>query len=104
MDERNHDNNRVGMPALSIRRFLLDKKNAVREQIWNYPPPIPACDQQFNYLLEQQDLLSQEIARLDAIIRDRQPADQGASIDDFVSTSKFIDNEAKRKLVGDQSS
>lgn len=34
------------------------------EEISNYPPPIPACDEQFNYLLEKRDQLLRELARL----------------------------------------
>jgi len=34
------------------------------EEISSYPPPIPACDEQFNYLLEKRDQLLRELARL----------------------------------------
>jgi hypothetical protein len=41
-----------------------DRKRAVDEEIGNYPTPIPHCDAQFNYLLEQRTRLSQQLSRL----------------------------------------
>ncbi len=34
------------------------------EEISSYPTPIPACDEQFNYLLEKRDQLLRELAQL----------------------------------------
>ena len=45
-----------------LERLLLE----VREQISAYPAPIPACDAQFNRLLELRRLLPEELARLEA--------------------------------------
>jgi hypothetical protein len=52
------------------------------EEIRAYPFPIPACDAQFNRLLELRRLLPEELARLDAASRDA-----GASIEAFVCAS-----------------
>jgi len=38
---------------------------AMNEQIAAYPPPIPACDAQFNHLLEQRSGINRELKRLD---------------------------------------
>jgi hypothetical protein len=40
------------------------ERDRVREAIASYPPPIPACDEQFNHLLEERDRISRELSRL----------------------------------------
>lgn len=46
-----------------IQQLEAHKAQLIRE-IRNYPPPIPACDAQFNYLLEKRDHLSLNLNRL----------------------------------------
>ncbi|MEZ4511857.1 MAG: hypothetical protein R3C62_08275 [Chloroflexota bacterium] len=36
-----------------VEELLLVEKQRIANEIAFYPPPIPACDAQFNYLLEQ---------------------------------------------------
>ena len=43
---------------------LEEERNRIREEIASYPPPIPACDEHYNHLLERRDQLSRELARL----------------------------------------
>ncbi|MFQ5625467.1 MAG: hypothetical protein ACE5FM_02305 [Methyloligellaceae bacterium] len=38
---------------------------ALNEEIAAYPPPIPACDAQFNHLLEQRSGINRELKRLE---------------------------------------
>lgn len=45
-------------------RILEDKKALILEEIMNYPTPIPACDTQFNFLLEERTRISQELRRM----------------------------------------
>jgi len=66
----------------SLRRKLQSLIERVGEEIRAYPAPIPACDAQFNYLLELRRLLPHELERLEAAARD--PA---ASAEDFVRSS-----------------
>ena len=66
----------------SLRRRLQALAQQVSEEIRTYPPPIPACDAQFNHLLELRRLLPQELERLEAAVRD--PA---ASIEEFICSS-----------------
>ena len=47
-----------------VKTILEEKLDEVKKSILSYPPPIPACDAQFNYLLEQRDDLPRELARL----------------------------------------
>lgn len=67
------DRLRLGMELLS---------KAVAEEILRYPAPIPACDDQFNHLLELRRLLPAELTRLDAAREDG-----SVSADQFIRTS-----------------
>jgi len=40
------------------------EKQRLYDEIRNYPTPIAACDQQFNYLLEQHARVTAELDRL----------------------------------------
>ncbi len=65
---------------------LLSK--AVAEEILRYPAPIPACDDQFNHLLELRRLLPAELARLEA-----------ARDDGSVSAAQFIRTSPCRETL-----
>lgn len=39
------------------------ERDRILEEIRAYPPPIPACDEHFNHLLERRDQIEQELAR-----------------------------------------
>jgi hypothetical protein len=40
------------------------EKERIYEALGTYPPPIAACDQQFNFLLEERTRVSRELDRL----------------------------------------
>jgi hypothetical protein len=65
-----------------VRSHLLALMRDVAEEIRTYPAPIPACDAQFNRLLELRRMLPEELARLEAAARD--PA---ATVEAFVHAS-----------------
>jgi hypothetical protein len=65
-----------------VRRRLLGLMREVADEIRTYPTPVPACDAQFNHLLELRRMLPEELARLEAAARD--PA---ASVEAFVRAS-----------------
>jgi hypothetical protein len=65
-----------------LRRRLQSLLHEVGEEIRSYPPPIPACDAQFNHLLELRRLLPPELERLETAARD--PA---ANVPEFVRSS-----------------
>ena len=46
--------------------FLEAEKQRLYQEIRNYPTPIAGCDQQFNYLLEQQASVAAELSRIRA--------------------------------------
>ena len=54
-----------------IRCVLEEERKRLHAEIGSYPAPIPACDEQFEHLLEKRAWLSRELARLDdTAIRD----------------------------------
>lgn len=48
---------------------LQAEKQRLYDEIYNYPTPIAGCDQQFNYLLEQQAQVVAELARVRAALK-----------------------------------
>ncbi len=54
----------------ALRARLERMQEAVAAEIRTYPPPIPACDAQFDHLLERRAALSEALARLDAAVKD----------------------------------
>ena len=53
-----------------LRGRLERLQEAVAAEIRAYPPPIPACDAQYNHLLERRAALSEALAGLDAARKD----------------------------------
>jgi hypothetical protein len=82
-----------------IRTHLETKRAQILEDIVNYPPPIPACDQHYNYLLEQRVHLAQELRRLHMLLQDRSASqDELKLIDEFLTASPYIQEEAKQDI------
>jgi hypothetical protein len=69
----------------------------VREEIKDYPRPIPACDLQFNQLLEVRASISQELNRM------RQEMlgcdDPIQALHAFIQSSKHIDGEMMKRIM-----
>jgi hypothetical protein len=79
-----------------IRTQLENEKVRIYQAIGNYPPPIAACDQQFNYLLEEQIWISRELGRLnEAINASLTIGDPIQLIDEFIQSSSYVDAEAE---------
>ena len=55
------------------RRVLLERRQAIAEEIARHPRPITACDVHFNRLLEERAALTEEIDRLEALEDRRDP-------------------------------
>ncbi len=66
----------------SLKSRIESLKEAVEAEIRSYPPPIPACDAQYNHLLELRRLLPQELRRLE-----RAAETQSGTVDDFIRSS-----------------
>ncbi len=71
-----------------LRRGMELLSKAVAEEILRYPAPIPACDAQFNHLLDLRRLLPAELTRLDA-----------AREDGSVSAAQFIRTSPCRETL-----
>jgi hypothetical protein len=82
----------VSSPAIEtawkrLRASLDAERLRVQAEIGSYPPPIPACDAYFNFLLEQRALLNDELRRLDeAQAESAASADPRAVLDAFVES------------------
>ena len=86
------------LPWTEIEDHLENARKSILAEIRSYPPPIAACDQQFNYLLEQRDRLGGELSRLARMRRNTSEADVNALVD-FISASDCIAHELKAQLV-----
>ncbi len=96
---RDPDPDVVDSICRGIRDLLEDEKTRILEEIRNYPPPIPACDLQFNHLLEQRARIAQELSRLDALSqRSLTRTDAIKLIEEFIASSSFIDDEAVQRI------
>lgn len=83
------------------REHLEQAKAHIAGQIHAYPAPIPACDAQFNYLLEQRGKIADELNRLAAAMRESlEQGEGGQAIAEFIASSEFIDEAAKRETRG----
>ncbi len=65
------ETNRLETLALELRRWLSGARAALAGEIRSYPTPIPRCDAQFNYLVEQRDRLSRLATDLDVALERR---------------------------------
>ena|SRR5687768_13199046 len=82
-----------------IRKHLETKRAQILEDIVKYPPPIPACDQHYNYLLEQRVHIAQELRRLNTLVQDRSASpDQVKLIDEFLTASAYIQDEVEQDI------
>ena len=81
-----------------IHSLLHGKWGRVREQIRQYPTPIPACDADFNAFLQERERLSEELNRLDRAMERAASGDAGV-IEEFLRTSRYLSDTEKRQLT-----
>ena len=82
-----------------IREHLQNERHRIYQEIKNYPPPIPACDAQFNYLLEERARIGVELARIEAIVKGSITWEEHKkSIEEFIMWSKYIDKDARQGI------
>jgi hypothetical protein len=75
-----------------VTDHLENERRRIYEEIGNYPAPIPACDAQFNFLLEERAGIVQELYRLKALPKDVK------SLDDFIISSDYIKGAAEQNM------
>jgi hypothetical protein len=84
----------------SIQAQLEHEKRRLHEEMREYPTPIPACDQQFNYLLEQRAGIAHELARLHQVCAESLRAANGYRLlDEFLHSTPYLDGETKRRIT-----
>ncbi len=88
---------------LLLHQELVEVKKRIDGKIGAYPPPIPACDQQFNHLLDQRRGVAGEIRRLEALRAGGGPREMpdGEALARFVRDSESLDDDSKRKIVAE---
>jgi hypothetical protein len=93
----------------TLGAYLNEERERIYAEIHDYPPPIPACDVQFNYLIEKRTLVTQEIRKLRALgtssedPADTDPADnpaqKAASVRRLVADSQVLSRTAKEQIL-----
>jgi hypothetical protein len=86
----------TGSAWARVRDHLRHLRNALQDEIRNYPTPIAGCDQQFNYLLQKRQQLIEETSRIDAALA----SDDMLLASNIVHASAHIDEGVKAGLIG----
>jgi hypothetical protein len=87
-------------PWTEIEDHLASVRRSILAEIRDYPPPIAAWDQQFNYLLEQRDCVAGELNRLASMRHNEPPSGSDLeALRDFVTESQCIVDDLKAQLV-----
>lgn len=68
--------------CVEMRKVLIARRQRIAEEISRHPRPITACDVNFNRLLEERALLSEELDRFD----------------EFVASSGLLTPEARDRI------
>ena len=69
----------------SVRLRLESERDRISREIREYPTPIPRCDAQFNYLIEQRDSIARELQRIESLATNA--ADAGRTIKALIDES-----------------
>lgn len=78
----------------TLQEALEARQDAICSEIYRYPHPIPACDQQYNYLLEQRTLVKRELRKLGALQTQHTVGDVSlASLAEFIHNSIFLEDD-----------
>lgn len=84
----------------AVEAELRAEKERIADEIRGYPPPIPACDAQFNYLIERRDRVSQELGQLHAIVRGESMTEgQDVLLRHFLVASTCLGKQTREALL-----
>ncbi len=82
-----------------IRDDLKRNKQAIGEEIRNYPTPITRCDAQFNHLYERQARLARELDRIAALAeKSLKRGDYVELIERFIASAPYADDATEQRL------
>jgi chorismate mutase len=82
-----------------IQRHLEDEKERLFQEIRSYPPPIPACDAQFNALLAERTAVLQALGAVNSVRKQNQNrSEQIELLDKLISSSQYL-NDLSGELV-----
>jgi hypothetical protein len=81
-----------------VHEELVKEMNRVRDEIRNYPAPIPACDAQFNHLLKARDALSSELARVRELMNRDACENARISVEAFLNSSTCLGDAARSEI------
>ena len=85
-----------------VESHLEKEKQRIFDEILNYPPPIPACDVQFNFLLEERSKITQELRRVHEILEEGTgEPDRISLLREFVKSCKYFDESLTAALLSD---
>jgi hypothetical protein len=82
----------------TIREYLESKKDQISKAILYYPPPIPACDAQFNYLLEERARVGRLLGQLESLAQAQLGPEQRQWLDAFILSSPDLDETAVQAI------
>ena len=90
----------TGFKELNEFKLQLQKvKNHINKEIGNYPSPIPACDVQFNYLLEERSRISVALKWADTLLTKCQTETVDIeTIEELIKMSSQIDDVTAARL------
>lgn len=83
-----------------VEARLWQERERIYAEIHAYPPPIPACDAQFNYLIEKRAAVAQELSKVRSIDwRPDNPRQAVAVLRQIVKSSEILNTSAKAYLL-----
>jgi hypothetical protein len=86
----------------AIESHLEQEKRRIFDEILNYPPPIPACDVQFNFLLAERSKIAQELRRVREVFESgTNEPDRIKLLREFVKTCKYFAEALEAELLAD---
>jgi len=83
-----------------IRTHIEVHKTRITNEIRSYPMPIPACDAQYNFLLEERGRINRELQQLQAWSGDpRFSTTPPETLRAFIDACSYIDPELRQELA-----
>ena len=83
-----------------IESHLEQEKQQIFNEILHYPPPIPACDVQFNFLLAERAEITHELRRMhEMLAQGSHVLDQTRAMREFIESCKYVDGSLRANLL-----